>query len=68
MGVAATDPRATRTFRQTSPSAHQATAITTLEIACARRVPTFRNRTRRPMGKGTTTRRTNSSGWQAVVR
>jgi len=43
MGVAATDPSATRTSVQPSTpgTSRQASAMTTLLMACARRVPTF---------------------------
>ena len=46
IGVAATEPSASRTSRHVAlgPGC-QASAMTTLEIACARRVPTLRKRT-----------------------
>ncbi len=42
--------------------------MTTFEIACARRVPTFRNRSSRPGGSGNFTWRISSSGASAVLR
>ena len=56
MGVAATEPNARRTSRQTPPSGRQDRHTTTFEIAWARRVPTFLKRTWRPCGSGMRTR------------
>ena len=71
IGVAATDPRATRTSRHARGAADVAPGrapCTTLLIACARRVPTFRNRISRPVANGMRMRRTSSSGASAVRR
>ena len=64
----ATEPSATRTSRQDGSPARscQATAITTLLIACARRVPTLRKRASRPPPTGIRIRRISSSGARAV--
>ena len=68
IGVAATEPSATRTSDHPAarPCSRQASAMTTLEIAWARRVPTFRKRTSRPPASGMRTRRMSSSGASAV--
>ena len=59
--------RATRTSRHV-PSPCHATAITTLLIAWARRVPTLRKRISRPAASGSRMRRMSSSWASAVCR
>ena len=76
MGVAATDPSASRTSVQglgacngvpTRPS-RQPMASTTLLIDWARRVPTLRKRISRPASSGIRIRSRSSSGARAVRR
>ena len=67
IGVAATDPRATRTSRHV-PSPRHAAASTTLLIDWARRVPTLRNRISRSAASGIRIRKTSSSCARAVCR
>ena len=72
IGVAATDPSARRTSRplgrrRRSPS-RQPSAITTLLIDWARRVPTLRKRSSRPASSGIRMRSRSSSGARAVRR
>jgi hypothetical protein len=68
--VAATEPRARRTsvHGSSAPALHQASAITTLLIACARRVPILRKRTWRSGTSGMRMRRRSSSSRRAVAR
>ena len=61
IGVAATDPSAIRTSCHVSVPRHAA-ATTTFEIACARRVPTFRNRCSRSVPSMIRIRTSSSSG------
>jgi len=76
MGVAATDPNASRTSVQglgacngvPSRPSRQPTASTTLLIDWARRVPTLRKRISRPAISGIQIRSRSSSGARAVRR
>ena len=66
----ATDPSASLTsvHGASSPVDRHASAMTTLLIAWARRVPILRNRTSRSAASGTRMRRTSSSSRRAVAR
>ena len=70
IGVAATDPSASRTSVQGEAGlpSRQPSATTTLLIDWARRVPTLRKRSSRPASSGIRMRSSSSSGARAVCR
>ena len=69
IGVAATDPSASRTSVQGEAGlpSRQPSATTTLLIDWARRVPTLRKRSSRPASSGIRMRSSSSSGARAVL-